>query len=67
MSGKFDQAKGRVKEAAGDLTDDEKLKREGKTDRAGGEIKEKAGEVKEKVDDVVDKAKEKLHGLTDRS
>jgi uncharacterized protein YjbJ (UPF0337 family) len=59
MSEKIDQAKGRVKEAAGDLTDDDRLKNEGKTDRV-------AGEVKEKAEDVVDKAKDKIHDLTDR-
>ena len=32
--GGLDEAKGRVKEAAGDLTDDDKLKQEGKLDRA---------------------------------
>ncbi len=46
-----DDAKGRVKEAAGDLTDDKDLKREGKIDRA-------AGAAKEKLDDAADKAKD---------
>jgi len=59
MSEKLDQAKGRAKEAAGDLTDNDRLKNEGKTDRA-------AGEVKEKVGDLVDKAKDKIQDLTDR-
>ena len=35
-----DDLKGRVKEAAGDLTDDDDLKREGKIDRATGKIKD---------------------------
>ncbi len=35
--GKADKAKGRVKEAAGDLSGDERLKREGKVDRADGQ------------------------------
>ena len=35
-----DDAKGRVKEAAGDLTGDDNLKREGKVDQAGGKAKE---------------------------
>jgi uncharacterized protein YjbJ (UPF0337 family) len=34
-----DEAKGRVKEAAGDLTGDRDLKREGQVDRAGGKAK----------------------------
>jgi uncharacterized protein YjbJ (UPF0337 family) len=53
MAEKIDEAKGRTKQAAGDLTDDEKLKREGKIDRA-------VSSVKEKVDDAADKVKEKI-------
>jgi uncharacterized protein YjbJ (UPF0337 family) len=52
-SGKSDQVKGRVKEAAGALTGDKKLKREGKADQA-------AGKVKQKVEKVIDKAKRAL-------
>jgi uncharacterized protein YjbJ (UPF0337 family) len=59
MSGQFDQAKGRAKEAAGDLTGDDSLKGEGKADRVGGEIKEK-------VTGLVDKAKGKIADLKDR-
>ena len=39
MSGKSDKLKGRIKEAAGVLTGDEKLKREGKLDQVSGSIK----------------------------
>jgi len=53
MGEKIDDAKGRAKEAAGDLTDDKDLKREGKVDRA-------ASDVKEKVSDVSEKVKEKI-------
>jgi uncharacterized protein YjbJ (UPF0337 family) len=52
-SGEFDEAKGRAKEAAGDLTDDDKLKREGKVDKT-------VGKVKQKVDEVADKVKDKF-------
>jgi uncharacterized protein YjbJ (UPF0337 family) len=48
-----DEAKGRIKEAAGDLTDDDGLKREGKVDRAEGTVKEKVGDVADKVKDAV--------------
>jgi len=48
-SGKSDQVKGRVKEAAGALTGDKKLKREGKADQAVGKIKQKAEKVIDKV------------------
>jgi uncharacterized protein YjbJ (UPF0337 family) len=53
MGEHIDEAKGRTKEAAGDLTDDQKLKREGKIDRA-------VSGVKGTVDDVADKVKEKV-------
>lgn len=56
MSGKFDEAKGRVKEAAGDLTDDDDLKREGKMDQAGATVKDK---VSDAVDTVKDKARDR--------
>ena len=46
---KFDKAKGRAKEAAGDLTGDRDLEREGKVDRTSGGIKEKLNEVTDKV------------------
>jgi uncharacterized protein YjbJ (UPF0337 family) len=44
-----DDAKGRVKEAAGDLTGDKDLKREGKVDQAGGKAKEGVEKVTDKV------------------
>jgi uncharacterized protein YjbJ (UPF0337 family) len=51
--GNTDEAKGRVKEAAGDLTQDKDLKREGKIDRASGEVKDKVGDASDKVKDAV--------------
>ncbi len=51
MGENIDEAKGRVKEAAGDLTDDQELKNEGKVDKA-------VSDVKDKIDDAADKAKE---------
>jgi uncharacterized protein YjbJ (UPF0337 family) len=51
--GKFDEVKGRAKEAVGDLTDDDKLKDEGKVDTASGSIKKKVDKVAEKVKDAV--------------
>jgi uncharacterized protein YjbJ (UPF0337 family) len=50
---KIDEAKGRTKEAAGDLTDDKDLKREGKIDRATSDVKEKVSDVSEKVKEKV--------------
>ena len=60
MGSAMDDMKGRAKEAAGDLTEDEDLKREGKADQFGAEIKDKAEMAKDKVDDAVDKVKEKF-------
>ena len=53
MPENVDDAKGRVKEAAGDLTDDQSLKNEGKVDQATGTVKEKVGDAADKVKDVV--------------
>jgi uncharacterized protein YjbJ (UPF0337 family) len=44
-----DDAKGRVKEAVGDLTGDEDLKNEGRVDRATGKVKEGVDKVADKV------------------
>jgi uncharacterized protein YjbJ (UPF0337 family) len=51
--GTKDDAKGRVKQAAGDLTGNDKLKNEGKVDRATGSVKDAVGDVANKVKDVV--------------
>jgi uncharacterized protein YjbJ (UPF0337 family) len=58
MSERFDDAKGKAKEAAGDLADDDDLKREGKLDQAGAS-------AKERLDDAVDKVKDKVDDLLD--
>jgi len=58
MTGETDDLKGRTKEAAGTLTDDEDLKREGQADQA-------AGGVKAKLDDAADWAKEKVDDVKD--
>ena len=52
--GNMDKAKGKIKEAAGELTDDKDLEREGKVDQM-------AGDIKEKTSDVVDRVKDALH------
>lgn len=54
-----DQVKGKVKQAVGDLTDDEDLKRHGKAD-------EKAGDLKKVLDDVTDKAEGLVDDVKDR-
>lgn len=54
MSGKTKELKGRVKEAAGALTGDAKLKREGRTDQTVGKIKQNVEKVLDKVKDALD-------------
>lgn len=54
MANNMDDLKGRAKEAAGDLTDNEDLKNEGKIDRATGAVKDKVGKVADKVKDMLD-------------
>lgn len=61
MSGEADQAKGRVKQAAGDLTGNEDLEREGERDEAAGKAKEFIGDAKESLEDAVDSVKKKLN------
>ena len=60
MGSDMDEAKGRIKEAAGDLTDDKDLQREGKADQAGATAKGVIKDVKEGADSVVDKIKDKF-------
>ena len=50
-----DEAKGRIKEAAGDLTDDKDLQREGKVDQASGKAKDAIDKVSDKAKDAVDR------------
>jgi uncharacterized protein YjbJ (UPF0337 family) len=50
-----DEAKGRVKEAAGSLTGDDGLRREGKVDQAGGKAKDGIERLTDKVKDVLRK------------
>ena len=55
--GKIDEAKGRVKEAAGDLTGDKDLQREGEVDQASGTVKDAVGDTADKVKDLLDRDK----------
>jgi uncharacterized protein YjbJ (UPF0337 family) len=48
MASNMDKAKGHAKEAAGDLTGDEDLEREGKVDKMAGKAKETVDKVKGK-------------------
>ncbi len=49
MGGKSDIAKGRIKEAAGALSGNDKLRNEGKMDQAVGQVKQAANKVVDKI------------------
>jgi len=51
--------KGRVKEAAGALTDDDRLRTEGKVDQAKGKVKEAIDKVADKTKDAIDRVTDK--------
>ena len=58
MGGKTDVVKGRIKEAAGALTGNDKLREEGKTDQAVG----KAEQAVQKTAETVNKAVKNVVG-----
>ena len=60
MGGKSDKIKGRIKEAVGALTDNDRLKREGQRDQVVGQVKDKVERVAEKVKDKAKRAVEKV-------
>jgi uncharacterized protein YjbJ (UPF0337 family) len=61
MDPNTDDLKGRAKEAVGDLTDNDDLKREGQADRASGKAKDVIDRLGDKGKSVVDDIKDKVH------
>lgn len=53
IDGKVDQVKGKVKQAAGDLSDDQQLHDEGVGDEAAGNVQEGFGKARRKVGDAL--------------
>ena len=66
MGEKIDKAKGNVKETVGEMTDDDRLRREGKLDHAGGTVKGAADDAKDKVERGVDRVKDAGRDALDR-
>jgi uncharacterized protein YjbJ (UPF0337 family) len=60
MGSNTDDLKGRAKEAVGDLTDNDDLKRQGRADRAGGKVKEGIDNLADGAKDLVDDVKNKV-------
>lgn len=61
MAKNIDEAAGRIKQAAADLTNNPELDREGRRQETAGKVKGAAEKVKDKFDDVVDKVKDKAN------
>ena len=56
LNGKAEALKGKVKQAAGDLTDDQELHDEGVVDEAAGNTQDAFGRAKRKVGEAVEDA-----------
>jgi uncharacterized protein YjbJ (UPF0337 family) len=56
MGGKTDEVKGRIKEAAGVLTGNDKLREEGRVDQAVGKVKQVVQKVVADVENAADEA-----------
>lgn len=54
IKGNWNQIKGRMKQAWGDLTDDDLTYEEGKEDELLGKIQEKTGKTKEQIMEFID-------------
>ena len=60
FDGKVDQVKGRIKQGAGDLTDNDQLRDEGMADEASGDVQEGFGKARRKVGDAINDVGDKL-------
>jgi uncharacterized protein YjbJ (UPF0337 family) len=65
MRAKTQQWKGRIKQAAGSLTGNRRLEKEGRADRQAGEAKEQLAKLRGKVDEVIDKATSSIENALD--
>lgn len=54
LDGQADQVKGRVKQAWGDLTNNERLHDEGVADEAAGDVQEGVGRARRKVGEAIE-------------
>jgi uncharacterized protein YjbJ (UPF0337 family) len=55
-TGKLDQAKGKVKQAVGDLTGNDRLRAQGKVDETVGKVETAVGGAQKKVNAAIDSA-----------
>jgi len=66
MGSKTDAVKGRIKEAAGALTDNDRLRAEGKADQVAGKVKHATEKVVRGIKETAQKAIDKVKGAADR-
>jgi uncharacterized protein YjbJ (UPF0337 family) len=66
MGETIDQAKGRAKQAAGDLTDNDDLEAEGKRDELLGKAKGALDDARDKAEEAMDAVKEKVDSFRDK-
>jgi uncharacterized protein YjbJ (UPF0337 family) len=60
LEGKAEQIKGKMKQAAGDLTDDEQLHGEAVEDEAAGNVQEGYGKIRRKAGEAIEDLGNKL-------
>jgi uncharacterized protein YjbJ (UPF0337 family) len=60
LDGKVEKVKGKVKQATGDLTDNERLHDEGVADEAAGEVQEGFGRARRKVGEAIEDLGERV-------
>jgi uncharacterized protein YjbJ (UPF0337 family) len=60
LNGHADRIKGKLKQAAGDVTDNERLHDEGVADEASGDVQEGFGRARRKVGEAVEDLGDKL-------
>jgi len=66
VEGKWEQAKGWVKDKAGEVTNDPELEAEGEAQRAAGKGEESWGKVKRGVGDAVDAVGDAISNTGDK-
>lgn len=60
LQGRLERMKGRARQAAGDLTDNERMRERGEVEELGGAVREGAGKVRRKAGEAVQKLGKKI-------
>jgi uncharacterized protein YjbJ (UPF0337 family) len=60
LEGKAEALKGKFKKAAGDLTDDERLRDEGEADEVAGKTQDAFGRARRKVGETIEEVGESI-------